>query len=117
MYRRSSLLALLSSTELIGPVVRAGPIDAQSEAAHYGSRGPPLGDRTAGLNDGLSIPHQSDVRRHAEKANFGEQFICDSSAVTVLLVPVEPATAPGHGPGRRKDVPIEPGSCKRFGAA
>jgi hypothetical protein len=67
MYRRSSLLALLSSTELTGPVVRAGPIDAQSGAAHYGSRGPRHGDRTAGLDDGLSVPHRSDVRRHAEK--------------------------------------------------
>jgi len=67
MYRRSSLLALLSSTELTGPVVRAGPIDVQSGAAHYGSRGPRHGDRTAGLDDGLPIPHRSDVRRHADK--------------------------------------------------
>ena len=65
MYRRSSLLALLCSTELTGPVVRA--IAAQSGAAHYGSRGARHGDRTAGLDDGLQIPHRSDVRRHAEK--------------------------------------------------
>jgi hypothetical protein len=48
------------------------------------------------------------------KARFGELFISDLSAVIVLLVPVEPATPPRYGPGRRKDVPIEPRSCKRF---
>jgi len=48
MYRRSSLLALLSSTELTGPIVRAGPISTQSKAAHHGRRGPPHRDRTAG---------------------------------------------------------------------